>query len=134
MTAVPTRYTDPGAHELHERYLAAFGGNEISVSVDSIAEDVLGLRNEQRDLREYSGTLIPAGRMIVVNASEAMSGPTSSATGICHASKSAEPQPTYCRSQDMAQDTGRALEREANVFGAELLMPESAVRHLGDVR
>ena len=36
--------------------------------------------------------------------------------------------PTYCRSQDVSQDTDRALEREANVFGAELLMPEAAVR------
>ena len=28
----------------------------------------------------------------------------------------------------MSQDTDRTLEREANVFGAELLMPEAAVR------
>ena len=36
--------------------------------------------------------------------------------------------PTYCRSQDVSQDTDRTVEREANVFGAELLMPEAAVR------
>ncbi len=30
--------------------------------------------------------------------------------------------------QDVSQDTDRDLEREANVFGAELLMPEAAVR------
>jgi Zn-dependent peptidase ImmA (M78 family) len=47
---------------------------------------------------------------------------------ICHARESADPQPTYCRSRDMAQDADRTLEREANVFGAELLMPEEAVR------
>jgi Zn-dependent peptidase ImmA (M78 family) len=28
----------------------------------------------------------------------------------------------------MARDTDRDLEREANVFGAELLMPEAALR------
>ena len=43
-----------------------------------------------------------------------------------------EEAPTYCRSQDMAQDADRALEREANVFGAELLMPEAAVRETWD--
>ena len=39
-----------------------------------------------------------------------------------------EDTPTYCRSRDLAQDADRDLEREANVFGAELLMPEAAVR------
>ncbi len=39
-----------------------------------------------------------------------------------------EEQPTYCRSQDLSHDADRDLEREANVFGAELLMPEAAVR------
>ena len=39
-----------------------------------------------------------------------------------------EEQPTFCRSQDLSQDADRDLEREANVFGAELLMPEAAVR------
>jgi Zn-dependent peptidase ImmA (M78 family) len=46
---------------------------------------------------------------------------------ICHA-RGMDDAPTYCRSQDLAQDANRALEREANVFGAELLMPEAAVR------
>ena len=47
---------------------------------------------------------------------------------ICHAREAAVAQPGYCRSQDVSQDTDRAIEREANVFGAELLMPEGAVR------
>ncbi len=45
-----------------------------------------------------------------------------------HARDAAEPATTYCRSQDVSHDTDRTLEREANVFGAELLMPEVAVR------
>ena len=33
-----------------------------------------------------------------------------------------------CRVEDIAPDADRTLEREANVFAAELLMPEAAVR------
>ena len=73
---VATRYTDPRAHELRDRYLATFGGEEIPVPVESIAEDLLGLRIEEADLGECSGMLIPAERLILVNASEAMSGDT----------------------------------------------------------
>ena len=82
--------------------------------------------------------LISAERRVVVNASEAMSGDTPSRRirftiahelghWICHA-RGLDDAPTYCRSQDLAEDADRALEREANVFGAELLMPEAAVR------
>ena len=55
--SAPTRYTDPRAHELRERYLATFGGDEIPVPVESIAEDLLGLRIEEDDLGECSGML-----------------------------------------------------------------------------
>ena len=138
LPSAPTRYTEPRAHELRERYLATYGGDEIPVPVESIAEDLLGLRIEEDDLGECSGMLIPAERLIVVNASEAMSGDTPTRRHrftiahelghwICHANGAAS-APTYCRSQDVSQDTDRALEREANVFGAELLMPEAAVR------
>ena len=138
MPPASTRYTDPRAHELRERYLAAYGGDEIPAPVESIAEDLLGLRIEEDDLGECSGMLIPSERLILVNASEAMSGDTPTRRirftiahelghWICHA-PSAESAPTYCRSQDISQDTDRTLEREANIFGAELLMPEAAVR------
>jgi Zn-dependent peptidase ImmA (M78 family) len=33
-----------------------------------------------------------------------------------------------CRAEDIAPGADRALEREANIFAAELLMPEPAVR------
>ncbi|MCZ7588246.1 MAG: ImmA/IrrE family metallo-endopeptidase [Gaiella sp.] len=139
MSSVPTRYTDPRAHELRDRYLATYGGAELPVPVESIAEDLLGLRIEERDLGECSGMLRPAERLIVVNATEAMSGDTPThrlrftiahelGHWICHAQHAAAPAPTYCRTSDLSQDTDRALEREANVFGAELLMPEAAVR------
>ena len=133
-----TRYTDPRAHELRAEYLATFGGDEIPAPVESIAEDFLGLRIERCDHGECSGMLIPAERLILVNASEAMSGdiPTRRhrftiahelGHWICHA-RGIEEAPTFCRAKDLSQDADRALEREANVFGAELLMPEAAVR------
>ncbi len=137
--APPTRYTDPRAHELRERYLATYGGDEIPVPVESIAEDLLGLRIEEADLGECSGMLIPAERLILVNASEAMSGDTPTRRHrftiahelghwICHAREAGDDAPNYCRKQDVSQDTDRTLEREANVFGAELLMPEGPIR------
>jgi Zn-dependent peptidase ImmA (M78 family) len=77
-------------------------------------------------------------RVIKVNASERLSGDTPTRRHrftiahelghwICHA-RGMEEAPTYCRSADLAHDADRALEREANVFSAELLMPETAVR------
>ena len=36
--------------------------------------------------------------------------------------------PVYCRPVDVTEAADRALEREANVFAAELLMPEELVR------
>jgi hypothetical protein len=54
LPSAPTRYTDPRAHELRERYLATYGGNEIPVPVESIAEDLLGLRIESDDLGDCS--------------------------------------------------------------------------------
>ena len=138
LTPAPTRYSDPRAHELRAAYLAAFPAGEIPVPVESIAEDLLGLRIEERDLGECSGMLIPSERLIVVSAAEATNGDVPTRRHrftiahelghwICHAN-GVESAPTYCRSQDVSQDTDRVLEREANVFGAELLMPEAAVR------
>jgi Zn-dependent peptidase ImmA (M78 family) len=81
--------------------------------------------------------LIPSERLILVNAAE-----TDPSRGrrrwrftighelghwICHAKGMAE-APTYCRAKDLSHAADRAIEREANIFGAELLMPEAAVR------
>lgn len=40
--------------------------------------------------------------------------------------------PVMCRAEDVAPGADRTLEREANVFAAELLMPEPAVRAAAD--
>ena len=139
MTAAATRYSDPRAHELRAEYLATYPVPEIPVPIESIAEDLLGLRIEERDLGECSGMLVPSERLILVNAAEARNGDVpirrhrftiahELGHWICHALSAGADAPTFCRSRDLSQDADRDLEREANVFGAELLMPELAVR------
>jgi Zn-dependent peptidase ImmA (M78 family) len=123
--------------------LRFFGGDEIPVPVESIAEDLLGLRIEQlSDMGDLSGVLRPAERLIVLNASEATheGAPIRRhrytiaheiAHWICHvlgAPPGTKLSPSYCRSADLSQDADRTLEREANVFAAELLMPEPEIR------
>jgi hypothetical protein len=142
LTAAPTRYSDPCAHELRAEYLATYPVPEIPVPVESIAEDLLGLRIEERDLGECSGMFIPSERLILVNAAEATNSDIpirrhrftiahELGHWICHAlADVGEEQPTFCRSRDLSVDADRDLEREANVFGAELLMPEAAVREV----
>lgn len=135
-----TKYEEPRAHALRTRYLRVFGGDEIPVPVDSIAEDLLGLRIEESWDIDHSGALLPAERTIVLNASERAERNMPALRRyrftiahelghwICHVASAAHPQPRYCRAQDISENTDRTLEREANVFAAELLMPERAVR------
>ena len=49
---------------------------------------------------------------------------------VCHCleGRAAILEPSYCRATDIANDVDRAIEREANIFASELLMPEEAVR------
>jgi hypothetical protein len=132
------KYVEPRAHALRDRYVRTFGGPEIPVPVESIAEDLLGLRIERAEL-DCSGMLLPAERLIRINATEA---PRNEAPlrryrftvahelghWICHALEGARTGVTFCRPVDVSTATDRPLEREANVFAAELLMPEPAVR------
>ncbi len=140
-TSVANTYEDPRARAVRERYLDIYGGPEIPVPVEAVARDLLGLRIEQSDdLGDCSGVLYPAERRIVLNPGEAMYAgepvrrhrfTIAHEVGhwVCHAHEGrAVTQPTYCRSRDLAHDVDRRLEREANVFAAELLMPEPAVR------
>ena len=63
-------YDEPRAHRLREAYHAAFGGDELPVPVESIAEDLLGLAVEARDNMPVSGMLLPSERRIVVRSDE----------------------------------------------------------------
>jgi Zn-dependent peptidase ImmA (M78 family) len=118
---MPGAVTDPRAHALRSRYHRLFGGDELPVPVESIAEDLLGLAIHREDLDGISGVLYPEERQVYVNSSDV---PARQRFTIAH---------ELCRAEDVSPAADRAIEREANVFGAELLMPEHAVRrHAGD--
>ncbi len=129
---VPGPVTDPRAHALRECYHRLFATAELPVPVEAIAEDLLGLHVEESESLDCSGLLLPPERRVVLNAGEPL-GRRRFTLGhelghwVCHV-KEGYDAPVYCRATDLAPDADRALEREANVFAAELLMPEQAVR------
>jgi hypothetical protein len=47
LSSAQTSYTESRAHELRERYLATHGADDRPVPIESIAEDLLGLRIEE---------------------------------------------------------------------------------------
>ena len=69
MPRATSSYSDPRAHALWGRYQRTFGGPEIPVLVEAIAEDLLGLRVEVR-LLAWLGMLLPAERTVVLNLAE----------------------------------------------------------------
>jgi len=124
--------TDPRAYALRERYHAHFGGAELPVPVERIAEDMLGLAVSERDDLAVSGMLLPAEREIYVNAEDV---PARRRFTLAHEvghwvcqCLEGKGAPVMCRAEDVSEGADRTLEREANVFAAELLMPEPAVR------
>jgi hypothetical protein len=140
---VATKYEEPRAHAVRERYLEIFGGPELPVPVERIASDLLGLRVEERWGIDVSGMLLPSERTIVLNANERAIGRNDPPLRrfrftighevghwICHVVETEHREPVYCRAKDLSEDADRTLEREANVFAAELLMPEPAVREV----
>jgi Zn-dependent peptidase ImmA (M78 family) len=126
--------TDPRAGVLRERYHALFADPELPVPVHQIAEDLLGLQVVEAQLDDLSGALYPAAREIVVNAGEAETRRRFTLAHelghwVCHC-LAGQGQPVFCRHQDLESSADRALEREANVFAAELVMPEPEVREV----
>ena len=134
------KYTEPRAHALREQYVATFGGAEVPVPVDDVAGDLLGLHVSEADLGGVSGLLYPTQRRIVLNEAESPARKRFTLAHelghwICQCLDGREAE-VFCRAEDVTLDPAtRALEREANVFAAELLMPEPAVREAwaGDV-
>lgn len=99
--------------------------------VESIASDLLGLYVEEEGI-DYSGLLLPAERRILVRADEPAGRRRFTVAHelghwVCQVVEG-QAAPVYCRAVDLSEATDRALEREANVFAAELLMPEPLVR------
>jgi hypothetical protein len=132
--AVPGPVTDPRAETLRRRYHRPFGGEELPVPVESIAEDLLGLSINEDEELPVSGMLLPAERQIWVNAREAQESPGRRRFTVAHEvghwvcqCLEGRTAPVYCRAEDVSVDADRSLEK-ANVFAAECLMPEAAVR------
>jgi len=133
--AVPGPVTDPRADALRRRYHELFGGEELPVPAESIAEDLLGLSIGEDEKLPVSGMLLPAERQIWVNAREAQESPGRRRFTLAHEvghwicqCLEGRTAPVYCRAEDIDASADRSLEREANVFAAELLMPEDMVR------
>ena len=125
-------YCDPRADELRARYHQLYAADDLPVPVQAIAEDLLGLLVEEVPLDGISGLLYPDRRTVLVNANDV---PARRRFTLAHEVghwvcqvQEGRGAPVMCRAEDVAYDSNRVLEREANIFAAELLMPERAVR------
>jgi hypothetical protein len=129
--------TDPRAHELRRRYGELFGGGLLPVPVEAIAEDYLGLAVGEAELDGVSGLLYPAERAVFLNAQEPATRRRFTLAHelghwVCQHLEGKE-VPVFCRAEEVGLDPAvKALEREANLFAAELLMPEDDVRAAWD--
>jgi len=132
---IARRPGDPRAGALRDRHHALFGGEPIPVPVDSIAADLLGLHVEEAEGLGVSGALLPGLRTIRLDAGEARESPgrrrftLAHEIGhwVCHCAGAARQPAMLCRPAQVGGEGGDPLEREANVFAAELLMPAAAV-------
>jgi Zn-dependent peptidase ImmA (M78 family) len=102
------------------------------VPVQAIAEDYLGLNVAESESLKVSGILLPSEREVWLNATES---PERRRFTLAHEVGhwvcqvlEGRGSPVMCRADEVGVGEGRALEREANVFAAELLMPEELVR------
>lgn len=128
----PPRPGDPRAAGVLDGFRRLFGGGDRPpVPVEDLAEDLLGLRVRVEGGLPVSGMLVPAERLIVVSAAEP---PERRRFTVAHEighwvvhCEGLPAGPIMCRPGDAAA-SGDPREREANVFAADLLMPEALVR------
>jgi hypothetical protein len=102
------------------------------VPVESIAEDLLGPNVGELEELQVSGMLLPEERQVWLNAREARESPGRRRFTLAHEVGhwvcqvlEGRVAPVFCRADEVGVVEGRRLEREANVFAAELLMPQS---------
>ena len=127
-----SKYRDPRADALRFRYHELYGGDELPVPIEAMAEDLLGLSVREVPLDGVSGLLYPSDRAVYVNANDT---PARRRFTLAHEvghwicqCLEGRGAPMMCRAEDVAPRADRMVEREANIFAAELLMPEEAVR------
>jgi hypothetical protein len=130
----PRRPGDPRADRLREHHAHVFGAGGPPVPVESIAEDLLGLSIGEAALG-VSGLLIPARREVWLDAAEARQSPSRRRFTLAHEIghwvcqvREGRGAPIHCRLEPGGPPVADPAEREANVFAAELLMPEPDVR------
>jgi len=130
----PRRPGDPRAVRLLARHADVFGPAGPPVPVESIAEDLLGLHVGEAPLT-VSGLLLPARREVWLNADEARQSPARRRFTLAHEIghwvcqvREGRGAPIHCRLEPGGPPVADPVEREANVFAAELLMPEGDVR------
>lgn len=128
------REGDPRAAALLDRFTQTFGPAGVPVPARRIAEDLLGLRVQVQDGLPVSGMLIPAERRIVLCGDDTASRrlfTLAHEIGHWELHCGARPRgPIRCR--EVMEGATDPLEREANVFAADLLMPAESL--LGDAK
>jgi hypothetical protein len=134
MSPVPARRAgDPRADEVLVRHRALFGDRGEPVPVESIAEDLLGLRVVVRRGLGVSGALLPAARTVMLDAGERAARRRFTLAHeighwVCQCANG-ETRPIFCRQAHPGpQEAADRWEREANNFAAALVMPEAVVR------
>jgi hypothetical protein len=126
---------DPRVEALLQRYFEHFPSPVLPVPVDSIAVDLLGLTVDENDELDVSGMLVPSEHQIWLNGREARQSSGRRRFTLAHELghwicqyEQGHVEPRYCRADEIGVGAGRKLEREANTFAAQLLMPEPLLR------
>ena len=102
--------------------------------IDDIAESFFSLRVIEDAMMEESGTLDPAAFEVRVNAAECIAAPMRRRFTVAHEighfvlHAPGATGVVFCRVTDAPEAPKQLIEREANRFAAELLMPEDLVR------
>jgi hypothetical protein len=127
-----SKYRDQRADDLRALYHAIYGGEEIAVPVEAIAEDLLGLGVHEVPLQRCLWAALSVRRVVFLNANDTPAPrcfTPAHEVGHCVCQfRVGRGEPLKCRAKDVAPGTDRTLEREDNIFAGELLMPEPAVR------